>query len=58
MIAYDSFDNSRVVDMTTEALIDQLHSLTSEGRLSEAKEVAQKIRDLQKSPKSAMMSWS
>lgn len=58
MIAYDSFDNSRVVDMTTEALIDQLHGLTSEGRLSEAKEVAQKIRDLQKSPKSAMMSWS
>lgn len=55
MIAYDSYDDSNVVDMTVEALIDQLHSLASEGKIVEAKEVAQKIKDLQTPSKSAMM---
>lgn len=42
-------DYKSVLDMTVEALIDQLHSLASEGRLSEAIEVADQIKELQKS---------
>jgi hypothetical protein len=48
MIAYDSYDDSNVVDLTVETLIDKLHSLASEGRIAEAKKVADKIKDLQK----------
>jgi soluble cytochrome b562 len=48
MFAYDAYDDSHIVDFTVEALIDQLHSLASEGRLSEAKEIAQKIKELKK----------
>jgi len=55
MIAFDSYEDSHIVDMTVEALIDQLHSLASEGRLSEAKEVALKIKELQNPGRSAMM---
>ena len=42
-------DYKTVMDKTIEALIDQLHSLASEGRLSEAKEIADQIKQLQKS---------
>ena len=55
MIAFDSYEDSHIVDMTVEALIDQLHSLASEGRIIEAKEVAQKIKDLQNPSRSAMI---
>jgi soluble cytochrome b562 len=37
-----------VMDKTIEALVDQLHSLACEGRLSEAKEIAAQIKELQK----------
>ena len=37
------------MDKTIEALIDRLHSLASEGRLGEAKEVADQIKELQRS---------
>lgn len=49
MIAYDNYDDSNIVDITVETLIDQLHSLASEGKIVEAKEVAQQIKILQKS---------
>jgi soluble cytochrome b562 len=49
MIAYDSYDDSNVVDFTVEALIDQLHSLASEGKIVEAKKIADQIKVLQKS---------
>jgi len=49
MIAYDSYDQSDIVDKTVETLIDKLHSLASEGKIVEAKEIAQQIKDLQKS---------
>jgi len=49
MIAYDSYDQSDIVDKTVETLIDKLHSLASEGKIVEAKEIAQRIKDLQKS---------
>ena len=44
MIAYDSYDDSNVVDLTVETLIDKLHSLASEGKLAEAKKVARQIK--------------
>lgn len=50
MIAYDKYEDSNLVDLTVETLIDQLHSLASEGRIHEAKEIAQQIKQLQKSP--------
>lgn len=49
MIAYNNYDDSDILDLTVETLIDQLHSLASEGRLSEAKQIAQQIKELQKS---------
>jgi len=49
MIAYDTYDESDIVDKTVETLIDQLHSLASEGKIVEAKEIAQQIKILQKS---------
>jgi soluble cytochrome b562 len=49
MIAYDNYDDSRIVDKTVETLIDKLHSLASEGKLVEAKKVAKQIKILQKS---------
>ncbi|MDA0778250.1 MAG: hypothetical protein O3C19_04170 [Bacteroidetes bacterium] len=49
MIAYDQFEDSNVVDFTVEALIDQLHSYISEGKLSEAQEIAYQIKQLHKS---------
>ena len=42
-------EHQTVMDKTIEALIDQLHSLASEGRLSEAKQIADQIKQLQKS---------
>ena len=48
MIAYDNYDDSNIVDKTVETLIDKLHSLASEGKIVEAKEVAQQIKILQK----------
>ena len=48
MIAYHSYDDSNIVDLTVETLIDKLHSLACEGRIVEAKKVAQQIKELQK----------
>jgi soluble cytochrome b562 len=44
MIAYDSYDDSNVVDLTVETLIDKLHSLASEGKIDEAKKIARQIK--------------
>ena len=41
-------DYQTVMDKTIETLIDQLHSLASEGRLSEAKKVADQIKQMQR----------
>ena len=48
MIAYDNYEDSNLVDKTVEPLIDKLHSLASEGKIVEAKKVAQQIKILQK----------
>lgn len=48
MIAYDSYEDSTIVDLTVEMLIDKLHSLASEGKLDEATKLASKIKDLKK----------
>lgn len=42
-------DYQTVMDKTIEALIDKLHSLASEGRLGEAKEIADRIKQMQRS---------
>lgn len=42
-------EHKTVMDKTIEALIDKLHSLASEGRLGEAKEIADQIKELQRS---------
>jgi len=42
-------EHQTVMDKTIETLIDQLHSLASEGRLGEAKQIADQIKQLQKS---------
>jgi len=45
---YESKEYQTCMDMTVEEMIDKLHSLASEGRIVEAKEIAQQIKELQK----------